>query len=93
MECQECREASQAIREEPECREVSQVIQEETECQECREVSRAILREEPECQEASRFLSREMPECHHGEILPGKIQIIISEKRKEIRLRPDFLEI
>jgi hypothetical protein len=46
-----------------------------------------------ECQEASRFLSREMPECHHGEILPEKIQIIISEKRKEIRLRPDFLEI
>lgn len=48
---------------------------------------------EMECQEASRFLSREMPECHHGEILPEKIQIIISEKRKEIRLRPDFLEI
>ena len=92
----ECQEASQAIREEPECqecREVSQVIQEESECRECREVSRAILREEMECQEASRFLSREMPECHHGEILPEKIQIIISEKRKEIRLRPDFLEI
>ena len=93
MECQECREASQAIREETECQEASQAIREEMECQECREVSRTTLREERKCQKASQFLSREMPECHHGEILPEKIQIIISEKRKEIRLRPDFLEI